>query len=153
MPPTEAAPRGTELSPWFVTGLLEGAGSFTFGRSGRNFNLYLAVKRPAADRPLLEALRRFFGGAGSIYPVRSGTGTRKRATAWYYRINRRDELARVLVHLDRYPLRGAKAETYQAWRRMVAAKSERFRRQNLEELGLLAAELSRRSIRTPPDFS
>jgi len=150
MTDTEAPPADTDLSPWFVTGLVEGAGSFTFGRSGRNLNLYFAVKRPAADRPLLEAIRHFFGGAGSIYAVRSAAGGHARTVAWYYRVNRRDELTRVVAHFDRHPLRGARSEAYRVWRRMVRAKSERFRRQDHEKLALLAATLSRLSSQTPP---
>jgi hypothetical protein len=146
----EKGPEGPELSPWFVTGLAEAAGSFTFGRSGRNLNLYFALKRPAADRPLLEAVQRFFGGAGTIYPVRSAAAGR-RTTAWYFRVNRRDQLPRILDHFDRHPLRGSRAEVYLVWRRMVAARSDRFRRPDRAELASLAAELSRLTRSAPAD--
>ena len=148
----ERPQEGAGLSPWFVTGLAEAAGSFTFGRSGRNLNLYFALKRPAADRALLEAIQRFFAGIGTIYPVRSAAAGR-RTTAWYFRVNRRDQLPRILDHFDRYPLRGSRAEVYGVWRRMVGAKGDRFRRQDRGELASLAAELSRLTASTPSGAS
>jgi hypothetical protein len=129
----ETFSRGT-LEPWFVTGFVEGEGAFTFSRSGRQLALYFALKRPAADRSLLEEIQAFFGGAGRLYAVGEGTV--------YYRVCRREELARVVTHFDRYPLRGEKAEAYRIWREMVALK-QAFRRPEREKLAELAEALRR----------
>jgi len=128
-------------SPWYVTGFVETAGSFTYSRTGRNLAIYFAIKLPARDHRLLEAIRRFFGDAGTIYEI----GRRDlpaRAGAVYLRVSRRDELARVVAHFDRYPRRGRKLESYRIWREMVRLKADRYRRPPRERLGRLANRLS-----------
>ena len=100
---------GEKLPPWYVTGFAESAGSFTFGRSGKQLLLVFAVRFPESNRPLLESIRRFFR-AGRIY----GDGP-----ACYYRINRPTELLRVVEHFERHPLRGEKKTAFRIWREMV----------------------------------
>ena len=126
--------RGPALDPWYVTGFCEAQGAFTFSRSGAQLALYFGLKRSMAERGLLEAIRRFFGGIGNIYAVPS------RAAA-YFRASRRDELARVVAHFDRYPMWGARAEGYRIWREMVLLKQD-FRRAPREKLHALAQKLS-----------
>src|SRR5262245_23670990 len=120
MLPSETFSRGTSgVEPWYVTGFVEGEGTFTFSRSGAQMALYFAIKLTESDRSILEAIQDFFGGIGSIYRVkprvpRASSGYTK--TAAYYRVCRRDELDRVVEHFDSYPLRGSKAASYAIWR-------------------------------------
>ena len=81
---------GEKIPPWYVTGFAESAGSFTFGRSGKQLLLVFAFRFPESNRPLLESLRRFFRG-GRIYGAGRGC---------YYRVNRPTELLRVVDHFD-----------------------------------------------------
>ena len=122
------------LDPWFITGLLQGEGSFTFSRSGPQLSLYFALKLGLRDRELLAALQHHFAGGGRIYPIR-------RSQRLLYRISRSDELERVVDHFDAYPLRGHKAATYAVWRQMVQLK-RKFRAVDRERLFALAEELS-----------
>lgn len=123
------------MDPWFVTGLIEGAGSFTYSRQpGSALTLYFSIKLPQADGALLEDLRDFFGGIGRIYD--SGPGAR------YYRVTRHNELTAVLDHFDRYPLRGRKRAAYAIWRQMVHLKIQHHRKRPAEQLEQLARELS-----------
>lgn len=124
----------TELDPWYVTGFVEGEGTFTYSRNGRQMALYFAVKLPEADEPILQAIRDFFGGVGSIYFLRA------RASA-YYRVCRREQLPVIVEHFDTYPLRGSKAAAYAIWREMVVLK-QRFRQPDRDALLDLAAQLS-----------
>lgn len=124
--------RETTLEPWYVTGLIDGVGSFTYSRSGKQLALYFAVKVSGSPR-LLEGLRDYFQ-AGAIYGI---------GRASYFRIQRRNELTKVLDHFDRYPLRG-KLEVYEVWREMVIAK-QTFRKPDRERLESLAVELSQRT--------
>ena len=138
-----------ELNPWYVTGLVEGEGAFTYSRSGSHIALYFAVKLTRADDSLLLSLQGFFGGAGTIYRVRprapSGrAGFTKAAT--YYRVCRRGDLGRIVEHFDRYPLRGSKAASFQIWRLMVLLKKE-FPKTSRERLEMLAISLSAASPR------
>jgi hypothetical protein len=129
----ETFSRGT-LDPRYVTGFVEGNGSFTYSRSGRQLSLYFAVKLPEIDRGTLEELRHFFGGAGRIYPVGAGRSA-------YYRISHRAELLAVVHHFDAYPLRTHKHDAYVIWRQMVLAKQQ-FRNPDRSTLAALAAQLS-----------
>lgn len=140
----ETVPRGTPLDPWYVTGFADGEGSFTYSRSGRQFVLYFSIKLTATDRPLLEALRDFFG-AGKIYEVKARPPTR---AALLFRVSRADELERVLEHFDAYPLRGAKQDAYRIWRQMVVLKRGfRDRLRDHDELDSLDRKLTATSRR------
>lgn len=121
------------LEPLYVTGLVDGQGSFTYSRSGKQIALYFALKCASADEPLLEDVQAFFEGAGRIYRV----GT----TSSYYRVSRRDELMRVIEHFDAFPLRTTKRHSYDIWRQMVHAKQD-FRKPDRTLLSDLALQLS-----------
>ena len=125
----ETVSRETILDPWYVTGLIDGVGSFTYSRSGKQLAVYFAVKLGSATF-ILDDLKTFFQG-GAIY---------QNARASYFRVQRRDELQLVIEHFDRYPLR-AKRDVYGVWREMVVAK-QAFRKPDRERLERLATELS-----------
>jgi len=117
------------LEPWYVTGVCEGAGVFTYSRSGDTMNLVFAINRGPGEEGLLEALRAFFGGAGRIY-------------GHQLRVTRLAELASVIRHLDDYPLQGRSRPVYEVWREMVRLKRESFRKPPLDRLDELARELT-----------
>ena len=80
------------LDPWYVTGLIEGEGSFTYNRSGKNWIMIFAVKLNPKNRPILEELLTFFG-VGKIYEV-SGA----KASA-FYRVSKKEELEQIIDQL------------------------------------------------------
>ncbi len=125
----ETVSRETTLDPWYVTGLIDGVGSFTYSRSGKQLAVYFAVK-VSGSSAVLDELQAFFAG-GVIYA--SGRSS-------YFRIQRRTDLPAVLDHFDRYPLR-TKREVYEVWREMVVAK-QAFRKPDRDRLESLASELS-----------
>lgn len=129
------------LDPWWVTGLVDGEGSFTFNRNGQQMQVVFAIKMPACEQPTLERIRAFFG-AGRIYEVATRThDTGATKTTSYYRVTRQDELPKIVEHFNRYPLQSYKENAYQIWREMVALKRE-FRGRNREALEGLALQLS-----------
>jgi hypothetical protein len=133
-----------KLDPWYVTGLVEGEGCFTYSRSGSRLALYFALKLTRADDTLLAALQSFFGGVGTLYRIRPRPPTARAGfskAASYYRVCRRDQLGRILAHFDAYPLRGVKAASYRIWRLMVLLKLE-FPKTSQDRLDLFAAQLS-----------
>ena len=119
----ETVSRETAIDPWYVTGLIDGIGTFTYSRSGKQLAVYFAVK---TNHRLLEQLQTFFG-VGAVYDR-------------YFRVQRRDELPKVVEHFDRFPL-WAKRNEYEVWREMVVLK-QAFRQPNRERLEQLAHELS-----------
>ncbi len=127
-----------EVSPWYVTGLVETEGSFTFSRSGGSYNLYFSVRR-TGDEPLLLALQDFFNGIGRIYELKGRPRGRR---AHLFRVTRLDELPQIVAHFEAYPLQGRKRDVFAIWRQMVALKRDRYRRPDRDRLQGLAAELS-----------
>lgn len=137
------------LNPWYVTGFVDGEGSFTYSRSGRNIVLYFAIKLAAQDRGVLDAIRAYFGGIGKMYSVKArlpkGRGAATKA-AWYFRVSQIRELEHIVAHFDRYPLRGIKIESYRVWRKMLRLKQQ-FRKVDRESLELLSQKLTSLSPR------
>ncbi len=131
--------RGT-LEPWWITGLVDGEGTFTFNRNGRQMAVVFAIKLTGVDRPIAERVQEFFG-VGRLYRVAARVLTASSdatKTAAYYRVNRHDELPRIVEHFDAYPLQSYKANSYKIWKAMVTLKRD-FRGRNhaaLEELAL-----------------
>jgi hypothetical protein len=119
------------LAPEYVTGLVEAIGSFTYSRSPGNLTVYFALRLPARDRAVLDAVREFLA-VGRVYDVPGG---------FYLRVSRHDELLRVVGHFERHPLRGHRQEAFLIWKEMVAIKS-RFRQPDPPRLESLAAQLS-----------
>jgi hypothetical protein len=126
------------LEPWYVTGVCEGAGVFTYSRSGDTLNLVFSINRKPGEESLLAALRAFFGGAGKIY-------------GHQLRVSRLAELATVIRHLDAYPLQGRARPVYEIWREMVRLKRASYRKPPLDRLEELARQLS--SARGPDQAS
>jgi len=128
------------LNPWYVTGLAEGSGVFTYSRSGDTLNLVFAIHctgtGTGGENELLEALREFFGGAGRVYGKQ-------------LRITRLSELATVLRHFDDHPLQGSGQAVYRIWREMVQLKLESFRKPPVARLEELAGALT--AARKAPD--
>jgi hypothetical protein len=123
------------MDPWYVTGLVETAGSFTYSRqSGSSIAIYFAIKLPQREEPLLRDLQRYFRGIGRIYAAGS--------TARYFRVTRHGELPTILAHFDRHPLRSQKQKAYNIWRRMAELKLEHHRRTPPARLEELARELT-----------
>jgi len=146
----ETFPHGNPLDPWYVTGFVEGEGTFTFSRNGFSLSLFFAIKLTGRDRVILEAIRDYFGGIGKIYDVKArapaGPGSGYTKAAAYFRTSRLDQLDVVLDHFDTYPLRGSKATSYSIWREMVLLKWAARKSDRLELLAL-AARLSAASPR------
>jgi hypothetical protein len=129
-----------------VTGFVEGAGSFTYNRSGDQLTLVFAVRLTESNRPLLEQLQRFFGGIGKIYstPVaRDRKEARRARNVCYYRVNRTRDLLRVVEHFDAHPLRGDKQKAFGLWREMVFLRATHHGSRPPDELKELAAKLSK----------
>lgn len=131
------------LNPWWITGLVDGEGTFTFNRNGRQMAIVFAVKLTGVDRPIVERIQEYFG-VGRLYRVAARAPTENAGatkTAAYYRVNRHDELPRIVEHFDTYPLQSYKANSYKIWKAMVTLKRE-FRGRNHAALAELALALS-----------
>jgi hypothetical protein len=127
------------LDPWYITGFVDGEGSFTYSRSGNHMELYFAVRLSAKDKLLLEKIQKFFHGIGHIYAVKARGKTKECS---YYRVTRLGDLKHIIAHFDKYPLNGKKNGYYGIWRKMVEVKLQFTRKQTPPELEILANILS-----------
>jgi hypothetical protein len=127
------------LDPWYVTGLIEGEGSFTYNRSGKSWVMIFAVKLNIKNQGLLQELLDFFM-VGKIYNLGEKGGI--------YRVSKQEDLAQIIEHFERFPLKGAKLASYQLWKQMIELKAQSFRKTPSEELEELSKQLSASSIRT-----
>jgi hypothetical protein len=132
------------LNPWYVTGLVELAGAFTFSRSDRNVALYFGLKVQGACKPILDAVQEHFGGVGRVYTVsnRLSALSDERRVSHYYRVTRLDDLDLIVQHFGDYPLRGHKAKAYEIWRDMVHLKRVSHRKPLRAQLDALCERLS-----------
>lgn len=109
----------SQLHPWYVTGLVEGEGSFSV-----SFNLRPKLSVGIETRPsfsvtlserdlnLLKALKAFFG-CGAIRYSRSDH-------TYKYEVRSVADLARkILPHFERYPLAGGKGEDFRKFAEIV----------------------------------
>src|SRR5215213_4243043 len=109
---------GTAMDPWFVTGLTEGEGCFCISislrpklRCGIEVRPSFSLSLNERDRPLLEGLKMFFE-CGWIRESRSDR-------TFKYESRAIDELlGSVVPHFERFPLRGAKARSFEGFSRV-----------------------------------
>lgn len=131
------------LNPHYVTGLVEGEGSFTYSRNSqdrRQLSVVFALALTKDDHSLILKLKEFFG-FGKIYWF-GPTGISSRAKR-FYRVTRMTDLYRLIKHFDAYPLQGHKGKVYAAWKDLLFYKSRTsLRRIDPEKLELLLARLS-----------
>ena len=121
------------LNPYFITGLLSGEGIFTYTTMGGNVYPYFALKASVADTALLEKVRGFWGGAGTIY---------KTPPNILLKVFRMEELMKLVWHFGDYQLEGKKAEAFKVWKEMVMIKTVN-RKEDWPKLHDLAANLTK----------
>ena len=131
------------LEPWYVSGLCEGEGSFTYGRQRHGIRLRFALKLHEGDKALIFALKGYFGVGGVYWTGSRPEGPRSGQTgaSWQYCVTDTKELLRIAEHFDPYPLPGTKGACYKIWRKMLALKISNAQA-NWAELQTLALQLS-----------
>ncbi len=108
-----------DLHPWYVTGLVEGEGTFTVSfnrrpklRVGVETRPAFSVSLSERDLDLLKALQDFFG-CGAIRYSRSDR-------TYKYEVRSAADLARKIIpHFEKYPLAGAKGKDFQKFAQIV----------------------------------
>ena len=135
------------INPYYVTGLIDGEGSFTYTKMGGNVYPYFAIKLNIGDLRLLEKIQKFFEGAGVIYHMPSRTFRMNDVTYTggalaMLKVFRMDELMRMVWHFSDYPLEGKKAEAFKVWKEMVMIKAVN-RKEDWPKLHELAMQLTK----------
>jgi len=151
------------VNPWFITGLCEGEGTFTFSHSNlpisTNCTLYFAVKLTKSEKVLIHKLHSFFG-IGKVYQVKPSspnplTHAGYTKSGLYYRVSALSELEKIIEHFDKYPLHGQKINSYKIWKEMFYLKKKNFNRKkrpidDINKFNKLTRQLSVSSPRNNP---
>lgn len=116
---------------WYITGICESVGSFTYSKVKNNISLYFAIKMSCLEKNLIEELYSYFK-VGKIYTIKKSL---------YYRVSKLEDLGVIVSHFDAYPLKGEKHKRYNIWRRMYLIRSGLVSAKN-KELNELRLELS-----------
>lgn len=110
--------QASALDPWYVTGLTEGEGCFCVSftrrptlRTGLEVRPSFSLSLNENDKGLLEELQSYFG-CGWIRQSRSDRTFKFESRA----VGELIEL--VVPHFERYPLRGAKARSFEGFSRI-----------------------------------
>lgn len=135
------------LNPYFVSGLTEGEGSFSYWKSGGRVYPQFAIKLNIKDRPLIEKVQNFFEGIGSLYGAKARTYTLNDVVYTsgelsIFRVCQIGELMKLVWHFLDYPLEGKKAEAFKVWKEMVMIKAVN-RKEDWPKLHDLAVELTK----------
>lgn len=114
------------LNPYYVSGLIDAEGTFTYTKMGGRVYPYFAIKLSVKDLPLLGKIKAFFG-CGEIYrnPPRTYTVNGVAYTSGELvtlKVFRMDELMKLVRHFLDYPLEGKKAAAFKIWKDMVMTK-------------------------------
>lgn len=135
------------LNPYFVSGLIDGEGSFTYWKQGGRVYPCFAIALNKRDRPLLEKVREFFNGMGELYTAKAVSVKYADGREYIsgervmFRVTRLAELMKIVWHFLDYPLEGQKAAAFQVWKDMVMVKAVN-RPWERERLNNLAIELT-----------
>src|SRR5690606_33991358 len=96
-------PDSNKLNPNYVTGFVDGEGSFIVKvlkrsrlRAGFEVQLCFQITSHPKDRALLERIRDYFGGVGSIHKEGSG--------CLQYRVSSNKDLNSIVKHFENFPL-------------------------------------------------
>jgi len=124
-----------DLAYW-LTGLIDAAGTFTIYPSSCRFRLSLL----AEDAAVLEDIRTEVG-VGGVYPITVYGNTRPRFS---WEVQSKQDCSALSRFLDQYPLRTSKQASYMVWRRAVAFwnSSEGTSEERREALNYLSKLLS-----------
>lgn len=119
----------------YISGYSEASASFTFSRNNGRINVYFSVKFSWKDESLAFLFKEYFS-VGKIYEIKDKNGILR---AYYYRVNKLDELSVVVNYFDKFKLLGEKQQRYLKWRDMYLVRRGIISDVDIE---LLANELS-----------
>lgn|SRR3989338_2556744 len=107
-----------ELNPWYVSGFVDGEGSFLISFSIRKKFLLGVETRPSftisqhqRSKEVLEELQRFFGCGTIRFNISDGT--------YKYEVRSvLDLYTKIMPHFERYPLRSSKRYDFERWQKI-----------------------------------
>jgi hypothetical protein len=103
------------LDPNWITGFIEGDGSFHIYINKKNNNLaaFLAIGLNIREKLLLLKIKKFFNGKGGVYTW----NVPREVAEW--KVSRLSDLILISSHFEKYPLMDFKNENFQIWRKIL----------------------------------
>ena len=106
------------MKSW-ISGFMAGEGSFYITRRGKYARPRFCLNLDASDISILYEMRAELDNIGTIHAYKRTTTLRKNSPTAYWHIGSKQDLQRLVTHLDEYPLRAIKEEDYLLWRKAV----------------------------------
>jgi len=128
------------LTPWQVTGLVDGEGAFTVSKSGHTIKLELKVTQKVNSDGILYGLTSFFK-CGSVVIDNRKTDTKK------FRVSAlKDILTIIIPHFEKYPCLTSKFLNYQDWKKIAIkiSKKEHLTSKGLTEINLIMENMNKK---------
>ena len=128
------------LSPWYVTGFVDGEGSFYVTKTERKATFAITLR--ADDAPILKEIQAYFGGCGRFtyiqsrkpyHPLYALVNTTK-PTMGYLVTKTSDLVQYIIPHFDAYPLQAKKQYPYRAWREFVLLHYQTLRKRGMKDV-------------------
>ena len=129
------------LNPQWVSGFIDGDGSFTVSIESKTgyVNLRLVIGLNHRESPLIQKILEFFGGIGRI-----SFGSNQQAV--YYTVgNIKDLSSTILSHFDTYGLQGNKFNNYIIWKEILikVVSKAHLTKEGLKEIKELRSKLNK----------
>lgn len=106
------------MKDW-ISGFIAGEGSFFITRQGKYVRPRFCLNLDASDTIIIHKMRNELDGIGTVHSYLRDTNLRKNSPTVYWHISSKQDLLRLVKHLDEYSLRSIKAEDYVVWRKAV----------------------------------
>lgn len=128
--------KNSGINPWFITGLIDGEGSFIIlvrkeprNSTGWRVESRFIIGMHKKDIVLLKQVQDYFGGVGNI--------TKQGKDSLQYRVSSLEDITKVIIpHFDRYPLITQKKADYILWKRVIGfmSRKEHLTGEGLQEI-------------------
>jgi LAGLIDADG endonuclease len=114
----EYNPDSNRLNPNWISGFIEGDGSFHIHirKSNNNVTCFLSIGLNIREKLLLKKIQEFFDGKGKLYAYDRPTNLKKHCE---FKIYKRSDLETILSHFDTYPLKGLKLKKFEIWKEIT----------------------------------
>lgn len=134
-----------KLNPYYVTGLVDGEGSFYVGILPRSHNYIGWEARPSfslsqneENKKLIFQLKCFFG-CGTIRPSKKDRMIKYEVRSF------KDLSKKIIPHFDKYQLAGEKKKDYEIFKKTIEmiSKEKHLERKGLKEIAKLAIKMTK----------
>lgn len=136
------------MSPWYVTGFVDGEGAFTYCRSNWIAYPRFSIRQRFDYSETVRSISEFLE-AGTVYDCKAH---KQSQASSYLSVTRKSDLLKVVNHFDKFPVYSPRKQTaYALWKEMVllwtAAHGSTKIRLIKSQLDALAIRLSRVNVR------